>query len=171
MKQTQAGFSLFEVILYLGLFSVMAVAIFEFSFTILDLGIKERATRYVVSDGQIISERLNGLIRNADSIDTEASLFGTDGGRIVLRTSGSSDGITVQVDGGHLIMIDGESPPVILSSTETRVESFILSLEGNQDDGSEYVGYAVRLASKNDATAPARYQAGTTIRSGASLRQ
>lgn len=171
MKNTRPGFSFFETILYLALFSLLAVGLFHFSFDVLDLGTKDRTSRHVFSDARFVAERMKYFIRNASGIDEDASILDDANGKIVFEQVGSSDTVTISIEGGRVMLTETNQPRVPLYSAESKVKSLTFQKYGSEADGSEYVGFVLVLESAgNDTTAPSAYEATTTLRGGAYIR-
>ena len=168
------GFSLFEVILYIGLFSLFAIGLFQFSWNVLDLGTKEQTGRYLAADARFMTERINSLIRRAGGIDTNASVWNDVSGKLVLDDLGTGETTTLSVQDGRLVVKSSQSgvgvEGVVLHGAQTRVTQFTLTASGSRDEGSEYVGYLLVLESPQNDTADGSYQATTTLQSGAFIR-
>lgn len=169
-RKTLRGFSFFEVILYLGLFSLMATALFQFSWNVFDLEAKDRTSRRVFSDARFIAERVNYFIRNSGGVDANASVFENANGKLVLNVLDSSDTITVEVQNGNVVLTETGEPAVVLNNADTRVENLTFLKYGEAGDGSEYVDFTLTLESVGNDTARSPYQATTTLQSGAYIR-
>ncbi len=170
MRRTLRGSSLFEVILYVGLFAVMATAFLQFSLNVLDLGIKDKVARHIASDARFTTERIDALLRAATGIDTGASVFDDDQGEVVLHTVGSSDTVTLRLRDGSIILEETGEPDVALTSPEAEVVSLRFLDYGDRSDGSEYVGYVLTLRAAGGQAVRSQYQASMTIEGGATLR-
>lgn len=169
MKRTLRGFSYFEVILYLGLFSMLATALFQYSWDAIDLSIKNRTERRILSDARILSERLNAIIRNASSIDMVDSVFETEQSKLVL-TDDSGDTIQVAIVNGQLLL-SRDGTQIALHSSQSRLISFWLSATGQAINHSEAVSYSLTMDTiDSDAVTDALYIAPITIRSGGFIR-
>lgn len=164
------GFTLFETLLYLGIFSIMALGLLLFNWNISDLGVKENASRQAASDARFVAERLNGIIRASSAIDTDASVFDDADGRLVLAQPDSSDTVTISVAAGCVTVMGTASDPVALHSAATAVSELRFERRGTAADGSEYVGFTVTLRSVQSGRTRAPYNAYSTIGSGAFLR-
>ncbi len=171
MRRTRSGFSFFETILYLALFSLLAVTLFRFSFDAFGLGIKDRISRHVFSDARFVAIRMHSILRNASGIDTGESVWNDPDGRVVLEQVGSSDTATISVESGRVTLTESGHPGVALHSFESKVRELTFQRYGSREDGSEYVGFVLELESAgNDTTAPTEYGAITTLRGGAFIR-
>lgn len=170
MKKTLRGFSFFEVILYVGLFALMATALFQFSWNVFDIGTKERTGRRLFSDARFVTERINFFIRNASGIDATTSVWNDPNGKLVLNQLGSSDTVTIEVGNGEIILTESGQGPVTLHGSDTQVVGLTFLSYGSRDDGSEYVGFTLSLESVKNNSADSPYQATTIIQSGAFIR-
>lgn len=171
MKRMLRGFSLIEVILYLGLFSVMATALFYFSWNVLELGTKDQISREVLADARILSERMSFFIRNAEGIDEGLSSFDTADGELVLRKMGSSDTIRIDVQNGGVFLTETGNPSVALHSSLSKVENISFSKYGSPADHSEYISFIIALSSaKSGSQTPSQYQKAMIVKGGAFIR-
>lgn len=170
MKHSLRGSSYFEVILYLGLFSMMATALFQYAWDTIDLSVKNRTERRVLSDARILSERLNAIIRNATGVDTSDSNFDFENGKLVLDED-SGERVQISLVEGRLILNRG-GVQTILHSNQSRVKTFGLSYSGQAINHSESVSYILSLdSSDSEVIRDAAYLAPTTLRSGGYIRK
>ncbi len=172
MPKTFRGFSLFEIILYLGLFSLLTVGIFGFALDVSELRVKNSVSRNVFADVRFVSERLNAYIRNAGGIDEGASSFGSDFGKLVLEKAGSSDTVTIEVQDGRVAVTETGKPTAFLHSSESRVDRLSFLSSGSKSDGSEFVGFTLSLVSAGSGgRKPSQYEVTTTVDGGAFIRE
>lgn len=170
MRKTLRGFTFFEVLIYLALFSSLMLALMNFSWNMFDLEAKGETERSIFSQSRQTSERLNGLIRNAAGIDTAASEFDTTLGTLVLEQLGTSDTVTIGVESGQVTVTETGTSGVALQGSDTETVRLEFTKYGDQSDGSEYVGYMLEVESaENDATR-APYRGTATLHSGAFIR-
>jgi hypothetical protein len=170
MIRTVSGFTLFEVLLYLGIFSIMSFGLLAFHWNISDLGVKENVSRQASSDARFIASRLETLIRESASVDGGSSVFDDANGQIVLGQPGSSDTVTVSVVSGRVTLMGTSIDPVALHSSATEASELRFEHRGSASDGSEYVGFVLSIRSVQSGHTRAPYNASSTIRSGAFLR-
>lgn len=168
---TLKGFTLFEVLIYLGIFCLMAGALLSFSWNVLDLGNKDRIGRHVFSDARFVTERLKSLIRQSSGADTDASVWNDANGRLVLQRIGSSDTVTIEIEDGIVTLTESGQPSVRLHSGDTRVTELRFMRYGAQAEASEYIDFTLGCESvqKNIHTRSV-YDAVSTIRSGVAIR-
>lgn len=170
IRQTYRGFSFFETILYVALFAVLATALLRFSWDIFDMGVKDRSSRTVFSETRFIASRLEMLIRNASGIDSGASVFNDDAGKIVLEQPNSSDTITILLQDGDILLIEGSSDAVRLNASDTQATKLSFLAYGTADDKAEYISFELSLSMVNNDVLPAAYQSGAAVTGGAQLR-
>lgn len=169
IRKTLPGFSFFEVLLYLGIFSIMATALFTFSWDVIRLGTKERIGQQVFAEGRFVSERLKYFIRNSDGIDIDASRLGDTDGKIVLKKRGSSDRITIDIQNGHIVLGETGKADVKLTSDVTSVTALTFTPYGSREDASQYVDFTLVLG-LGSSGARAEYSTTMTIQSGVFIR-
>jgi hypothetical protein len=173
MKKTRKilrGFTFFEVIIYLGLFSFMAMALFNFAWNIFDLQSKDYMARRVFSEARFVTERVNYFIRNSSKIDTDASVLEDGNGKLVLNVLGSGDTVTIEVQNGDVLLMETGQGAVNLNSGDTKVAGLTFIKYGSSEDGSEYIGFTLDLESAQNDFGRSPYQAETKIQSGAFIR-
>ncbi len=78
IQNTHKGFTLIELILYMGLFSIFLVALTQIFSSALELKVESEATSSVQQDSRYILERLSYDINRADSITTPSSIGAQD---------------------------------------------------------------------------------------------
>lgn len=164
------GFTLFETLLYLGIFAILSFGLLAFTWNISDLSVKESVSRQTSSDARFVAMRLETLIREAASVDEGSSVFDDADGRLVLGQPGSSDTVTISLSGGRVTLMGTGMDPVALHASSTAVSELRFEHVGSAADGSEYVGFTLVMQSAQDGQSRASYDAVTTLRSGAFLR-
>lgn len=165
------GFTLFEVLIYLGIFFFMAGALLSFSWDVLDLGNKDRIGRHVFSDARFVTERLKSLIRESSGADISASVWNDANGKLVLEKLGSSDTVTIELQDGIVTLIESGQPSVRLHSTDTRVTELRFVRYGSQTESSEYIDFTLGCESaQKSMDTRSLYDATTTIQSGVAMR-
>lgn len=104
------GFTIVELLIYIGLLSILLVVLTEIFLSILDLQSEGRAVSSVAQDGRFLIARLNYDLRRSSSITEPATLgetstnaivtidgnpytFAENGGNLVLTTDGSSENL------------------------------------------------------------------------------
>jgi hypothetical protein len=133
-------------------------------------GYQGRVSRHVFSDARFVTERIDYFIRNAGSINTGASVWNDANGKLVLNKLGSSDIVTIDIQNGAVVLTETGRPAVVLNGADSKVESLTFLNYGTRADRSEYVDFTLVLESAGNDTADSPYQATTTIRSGAFIR-
>src|SRR5438094_795700 len=88
-KKLEQGFTLIEFLMYIGIFSILLVALFQLFTTILDIQSESQATSSVDEDGKFILSRLSYDIQRTNAIVTPASV-GQQGSTLQLTIGGAS---------------------------------------------------------------------------------
>lgn len=68
IKNKSQGFTLLELILYLGIFSILTVVLFQLFTSIIDTQLESQSTSSVLQDGQYILNRFNYDIKQTNNI-------------------------------------------------------------------------------------------------------
>lgn len=172
MKKSQ-GFTLIEMILYIGLIMIMLVSIVSFSLEMINSGAKSNTEQEVYSSARYASERIISTIRNAKSINIASSSFGTNlvassGAALSLGESASSSNpTTFSIVSGILTITQGTSGAVTLNPSSTQVTSLVFS---NYSTGTySNIGFTLIMTGSTTTTVNA-YQASSTIEASAELR-
>lgn len=166
--KTLRAFSFFEVLIYMGIFSLIATGLLAFAWDVLHLSEQDRAARQVYSEARVTSERLKYLIRNSAGIDVPASRMSDADGKLVLNQLGSSGTLTIDLDGGRIRLSESGQGEVKLTSANVRVTDLTFLDYGSAADASEFVSFSLTLESPSETRPTAA--AATTIESGAFIR-
>jgi type II secretory pathway pseudopilin PulG len=86
-KTKNKGFTLIELTLFMGIFAILIVALFELLTAVFDVQLESKSTSFVAQDGRFILNRLTYDIKNATNVISPAA--GIQGQTLVL-----SDGAT-----------------------------------------------------------------------------
>ena len=167
----RSGFTLFEVLLYVALCALLAGALVTFQWNITQLGVKEATRRMVMAEARLASERLASLLRNAESVDWEASVWDASDGRLVLDVVDTSETLEMRLENGRLSLVSGGGAPVALHSDRTVATE--LRFKGYRpDDGSvEYVETRLTLRAATESPVASPFAAETTQTIGVLIRQ
>src|SRR6266576_3101806 len=72
-KQIQNGFTYLELILYIGILTIILTALIPFAWNVIEGGVKGATEREVFSQGQYVADRVIYEIRNASGINSVSS--------------------------------------------------------------------------------------------------
>ena len=120
------GFTLVEMLVYIGIFVMVSALIINFVFSIAGSWGHGRALRDVTQGGRLIMERLSHELRLASSVNIGASILDTSPGRLVLNTfdtatSSTQSTLDVSLSGTELGIQRGAASPTTLSGGAVRV--------------------------------------------------
>ncbi|MEK7561116.1 MAG: right-handed parallel beta-helix repeat-containing protein [Patescibacteria group bacterium] len=125
------GFTLLEAIFVIAACLLIAVAVGALIAFLATAVRSARQSNALAQSGALAVERLTREIRLALSVDRAASAFRTSPGVLVLNSFTSATDATPMVKtfsvvGGALILTEGAGVPLILTSSSTQVENFVL---------------------------------------------
>ena len=115
-----SGFSLLETIIYVGLIGVVLVSFVFFTLAVAGIRDKAVALNEVKANWQTASAIISRLLRSAKTIDTAASVFDSDQGKLVLLSAVDLSGpLTIALNSsGRLTVTTAAGSVVNLSDQE-----------------------------------------------------
>lgn len=126
------GFTIVEILIYIGLFSMFMVVLTNIFVSSLDVKLGSEANSAVVTDGRFILTRLENDITQAQAISLPASL-GDEGSSLTLTLPGG-DTLSYNLNGDNLELTDAIGSGK-LNSSETKITSLNFHKIGNADGG------------------------------------
>lgn len=114
-KDEQKGATLVELLLYMGIFSILTAALFQLFSTILSTQLESQSTSSVLTDGQFIINRFNYDVKRAESVTSPS--VGTQSGALTLLIDGV--GNTYSLDNENLEIASGAAEAQINSLNTT----------------------------------------------------
>lgn len=132
-KKRKQGSTLIELLLYMGIFSILTVALFQLFSSIIDTHLESQSTSSVLVDGQYILNRFNYDIKQAKNII--APLVG--GQSSILQMSINTTTYTYTLTNGNLtIATSGAQTSDQLNSVNTNISNLGFTHLGNTQGGS-----------------------------------
>lgn len=126
----QDGFSLIELILYMGLTSILIGLMSQVFLAILSVRVESANTSGVQQDGRYIMTRLGHDIRKADAILSPGLGIASSSMTLILTESGVPQTYRYEWDGETLMVFAGANS-VSLSSNRSMVTDFSVTRIGN----------------------------------------
>jgi len=127
---SKKGYTLLEMVIYTAIFSIMAVLVINSLFVMTKSLRSIKLSRDINNSAQISLERMAREIRLADSIDGTSTL-GTHPGYLKLntvdRTTGTPTTVEFSLVGGQLMITEGASPAVALTSPDLEVTNIVFN--------------------------------------------
>jgi len=118
------GFTLVELIIYIGIVSVMLLAISNFVFFLSYSRIKSQTIAEVEQQGMQVMQIITQTIRNAESINFPSS--GATSSELSLEITETAKNQTVfDIFGGTIRITEGINSPIILTSSRLTVSELI----------------------------------------------
>lgn len=91
IEKLNKGFSLVEIVVYIGIFSVISTAIITSSVVVISSFSRTRSTQNMIEASSVVMERLTREIRQGSSVDIGNSVLGSNPGVLQLNSI-DSDG-------------------------------------------------------------------------------
>lgn len=164
----QRGFTLLEVLLYIGIFSVMSTVISIFLVLVLETRVKSQTIAEVEQQGLAIVALLTQTIRNAEAINEPTAAM--DAGALSLDAAGTGDDPTwIEVSDGALWIKRGASESQALNNNHVIVSAVSFqNLSSSQTPGTIRFQFTLAAVNPSD-TNPYNYV--ETFYASATLRQ
>ena len=122
-----AGYTIVELLMFMGLFSMFLVLLTNMFATILETQQRSLATSYVEQTGRFVLSRLLYDIHQADVVVTPASL-GDETSTLELQISGADH--TYALTGSNLVLTDDEGAYVV-NADQVTISNFLVRRIGN----------------------------------------
>lgn len=144
-KNKQKGFSLVEILVYMGLFSILLIPLMKLFTSTVDVRLESEATSSVAQDGRYILSKLSYDIHRASTVNSP-SLGNSDS---TLHISGTGIDYTYKVDGDNLVVINNivGLAEDSLNSEGTTIPQITFNTLGN-GTGKKVVQVSVQVQSK-----------------------
>jgi len=174
IKTNSLGFTFIELILYLGIVTIVLMAIVPFGITVIASGAKSSTQQEVYDQSRLVSEKLLQQIRGSNGINTGSSNFdvniASSAGQLSLSQADSTANPTIiDVSGGKIRIKRGTGVATTLNSTNTTVSSLVFTNYSSSDGKSKNVGFVMTIIA-NYNSAGQQYQESVTVRSDGELR-
>jgi hypothetical protein len=165
----QKGFTLLEILIYLGLMMIIVGILFSYGWNILSIRVKSAVQRETLRSAMLAGERLKRELRSAVQIDQEHSVFGSVPGKIVFTTP--SENITIESDADRISIQRGGDNPEFLMNDAARAREFQLDESVSGDGTVNYVGFSFIAESHYpELINRQEYQFSASFHSGAEIR-
>jgi len=156
--QSQKGYSLIELVVYIAIFAMLSVVLTRSLVTIIRTYASAQSYRTLQTNGELVMERLSRELRDATTISSATydsspgaiALSGTDAGGAVHTATFDVSGGAIRLDGNNLTTTDVTVTSFILRRMTTAVGSLIkieLTLttnRGNVATTSFYSSFTLR---------------------------
>lgn len=127
IRKLNTGFTIIEILVYLGLLSIFLLVLLDLFIGSIDLGLRSKADSSVTQDSQFILSRLAYDVARADSISIPATL-GTTTSSLVFVSGGTT--YTYNLFNNNLQVSDG-TETLNLNSLDTQISTVSFTKLGN----------------------------------------
>ena len=142
-----AGFTLVELLLYIGLFSILLVTLFQLFTSIIDTQIESQSSSSVFLDGQYILNRFRYDMQRAKNIITPSS--SSEQGTVAKLSIENTTYIYSLADGNLILTDEFASTAGQLNSLDTTVSNLNFTrINDTQAKNSDTITFFFRLTSK-----------------------
>lgn len=90
LKKFNKGFSLVEILIYVGIFSIISIAVITSSVVVISSFSKTRDIRNILETGNVVFERMTREIRQSSGVDISNSVLGSSPGSLQLNSTDES---------------------------------------------------------------------------------
>lgn len=151
MKKNIKGFTLIELIMYIGLFSILLLVMTQIFTWILDIQLESQATSSIFQDGQYITNRISYDIQRAQSIILPAT-NGQSTNNLELNIDGTTYIYTII---NNNITVSNNLDTNALNSSNTNISNLTFKRVGNTS-GKDTVNLSFTITS--NIRRPSGYQ-------------
>ncbi|PIR74094.1 MAG: hypothetical protein COU35_04620 [Candidatus Magasanikbacteria bacterium CG10_big_fil_rev_8_21_14_0_10_47_10] len=126
----KSGFTLFESIIYIAIFSIVATALVTFTLHISTARNKSYAIQSVNAQMRLAVLTITDAVKQATAVNTGASTFDTDPGVLSLQMLDASKDPTIfslTGDNGRLQVSEGGNPAVPVTDSDLSITKFIFT--------------------------------------------
>ncbi len=128
LKKFNKGFSLVEILIYVGIFSIISIAVITSSVVVISSFSKTRDIRNILETGNVVFERMTREIRQSSGVDTSNSVLGSSPGSLQLNStdeSGNARTVKFIIENGSLNLYQNGALVDNLLGSDVSVSSLI----------------------------------------------
>jgi type II secretory pathway component PulJ len=140
----KAGFTLVEMLLYMGLFSILLVITLQMFSSIFDVQLESEATSSVDVDAKYVMQRLSYDMNRASSITAPLSA-GTSSATLTLVINNQN--VTYSLSGTNLILTNSNTGTVDQLNSSDSTISNLSFVRLNGDNGKDTVNASFKMTS------------------------
>lgn len=161
LLKSGAGFTLIEIILYVGIITIVFSAIMPFALTVINNGSKSAVQQEVYSNARFISEKIKYEIRRASGITMVSA-------NSLSLTNFSPDSTTViDLSGGKVRINKNNTGAINLNSDNTTVSDLTFTNNTSADNKTKNISFTLTVASSGVRQ---EYQATISLRNSSEIR-
>lgn len=163
IMKNKLGFTFIELILYIGIVSIVMTALVSFAWNIITSGAKSSTQQEVYSQARYISERLKYEIRNSNGINSVSS------NQISLAKDAPNNPTIIGFSGGNITIQQGSSAAVNLNSSLTTITGLVFTNYSSGDNKTKHIQFNFTINS-NYGSARQEYILSTPIEGSTEVR-
>jgi len=157
---SKKAFSLLETIIYVAIFSIIVIAVVNFSNIITGTRVYNQVVFEVNGQGSSVIKTITHSIRNANSINSPT--VGNTASNLSISTDNSETNPTVfSVSGGVLYITEGSGAPVAMTNNKVIISNMIFS-NLTRSGTPDILSVSFNIASTSPNSTPVTYSADFT---------
>ena len=168
MKKNVRAFTFIEVIVYIGLFSLLGTALFSFAWDMIVLKEKSYTQQTITEEARLSLEYMKFQIRNSAGIDEANSSWDNNNGKLVVEIFGSSDTVTFEKENGGIIMRRSGRDSVRMHSRDFQARDLIF--ESYRDRAGKVSSVGIQVTLETPENISQEYRAVFSLKTSVSLR-
>ena len=137
VNKNNFGFTLIEVLIYLGLFGILFGGAVAAAFNVVETSGRNQTKAMLQEEGNFLTEKINWTLSGAQSVSAPA--LGTACASpgcplsVVKWNAPTINPVVIDIAGGDMTLSKGGNPPLILNNSNISISN--LSFTHNQDSG------------------------------------
>jgi len=163
-KKLQKGFTFIELLLYLGILTIMLSAIIPYAWNIIGGGQKSNTQEEVFSQARFIAERIKYEIRNASGINSVTATAIS-----LSKTEAQLNPTVIDLNSGNIRITQGAGSPVVLNSPDTTISALTFTNYTSGDNKTKNIKFTFTLESNYNSVRQ-EFTETTTITGDAEVR-
>jgi len=137
---TRNGFTLIEVVIYLGIFTILVGGGILAAYNLIESNVRSQTETEVYDEGNFLLSKINWAITGTTAIT--APVPGTPGGVLqVTKTDGTS--VTLELAGTDMVVAYGNASPITLNNSSVKVSNLSFNNQVSSTSQSILTGLTV----------------------------
>lgn len=166
MKQhKELGFTLIELLLYISIISLVVGFLVEYSWSIIESGIKSAYQEEVFSQARFLSERIKYEIRNASGINSVTSTSIS-----LSEFSSSTNPTVITFSGGSVTITQGSGAATTLTSPTVTISNSTFTNNTSSDNKTKNISFNFTIQNSNSSVRSEYQVPSFTVEGSAEIR-
>jgi len=168
------GFTLIELILYIGILTIILASLIPFAWNIIISSEKSNVIQEVSSNARLAGELIKQEIRSSIDINSASSNFGVNlasnpSYKLSLVKNSPDNPTIIRVNGGKIYIKKGLSDEVAITSKDVLVTDLVFTNYSSVDSKTKNIGFNISLKS-NYSSQNQQYQSNINLVGDSEIR-